>query len=123
LPVSRNNVGFQLNMDISEMFTMNGTAETISQGNAEDYRTNILYVLPLSKEGFRPGEYPVELGGNDILIRLSEVLRPEHDVILQAGRNLQIGTPGTGFPTLPFQVFTDNRGEYPASIVETSFSL
>lgn len=105
------------------MSVMNGSAKSISSGKDEDYVTRVDMILPLDPNEIPCKSYKVEYKNNVIEVSVKLIAEKEHDPIMNAIRNFQIGTPNqSGLPEmLPLEVFTDNRGVYPAILASVVF--
>ena len=110
-------------MDMAYTSMMNGIAKSISSGKSEDYVTRIDIVLPANYNDIACKPYKVKYKDYiiDVFIKLIE--EKEQDPILKAGGNFQYGTSNeSGLPEmLPFEVFTDNKGIYPAILASIVF--
>lgn len=118
-----NNDGIKLNMDMSNMSMMNGSAKSISSGKDEDFVTRIDLILPLTPEEIQSKLYEVEYKSNKIKVLIKIIDSKESDPIFNSVKNIQIGTPSeSGLPEmLPLEAFTDNRGIYPAVLASIIF--
>ena len=118
-----NNDGIKLNMDMSNMSMMNGSAKSISSGKDEDFVTRLDLILPLTPEEIQGKLYEVEYKNNKIEVIIKIIDSKESDPIFNSVKNIQIGTPSeSGLPEmLPLEAFTDNRGIYPAVLASIIF--
>lgn len=101
-------------MDMSNMSLMQGTAKSISGGSDDDYVTQICIVLPADKHTFPAGIYNVKYDDSLVEIKISKISKQEDDPVLKFSKDFNFGAPGSGLESIPFEAFTDNRGEYPA---------
>ncbi len=108
-------------MDMSYLAFTRGLPKVIAPGEPADYITSIIFIVPLDKNKLKSGTYSVQDSDKNIVVVLGEVAEAKNDLIWKLGHNLQIGASGTAVSTLPFNVFTDNRGKYPAITVELVF--
>ena len=113
--------GFKLDFDMAAMSFMQGSAKSISGGNDSDYVSKIELIAPFSPNTIPDGIYAVEYKNDQVDVRICTINSREDDPLLNSGRNFRIGTPVPDMPTLPFEVFTDNRGHYPAVLVSMIF--
>jgi hypothetical protein len=109
----KNRPEIALNFDMADFSLMQGKVNDILSGREDEYVTRIVMVLPLAPFEIHPGEYRIEYQARTVDIRLQIISDTQNDPIMRLGRNSHFGNPGTGVPTLPFWVFTDNRGKYP----------
>lgn len=113
--------GIKLNMDLADMSFVKGSAASILTGKSEDYVAVMYFVLPYQPSDIKIGDYKAEYRGYDVDIRLQVLQSADKDPIMKAGKGFFFGTPGTGVPSLPFEVFTDNKGEYPCVLATLVF--
>lgn len=105
------------------MFIMQGSAKSISSGNSEDYVTKIDMVLPIVFGNIPNGLFSLEYDGDKVDIKIVTIVRKEDDPIFSYAKNLDIGGISfeSGLGNIPFEAFTDNRGEYPSVLVTLVF--
>jgi len=115
------NSGIKLSMDIEEMSFIQGSALSIAHGEKTEYVTIVHLCLPIEEKEFISGQYNLDYNGQNIMINLEVVSSFEYDSINNFGKNFQIGTSGSGLPSLPFSVFSDNRAKYPAFFAKIIF--
>lgn len=117
------NSGIQLNMDIANISIINGNVKSISKGDSGEYLTRIDMILPFNSDELPCNKYEVkyEKGSVEVIIRL--IKDKSSDPLLSLCKNFQMGTPSqSGLPEmLPFEIFTDNRGKYPALLASILF--
>ena len=113
--------GIKLNLDMANMSMMNGSVDSISHGKPEEYVTTISFVLPYQPDDISAGDYLIEDHDHQIKVRLQVIKSTDDDPIMKLGKGWNFGTSGTGVPSLPFKVFTDNRGEYPCVLATLVF--
>lgn len=111
----------KLNMDMGNLSIIQGSAKSISGSQDGDYISKINLIIPLPPGQISDGSYNVEYKEEKLEVIISTLITSGQDPLLKAGMQIQIGTPGTGLPSLPFQVFTDNRGIYPAVLATVIF--
>src|SRR5437588_2768039 len=117
----RLNTGLTLNLDMANVSMTNGSVQELGSEEPERYETKVEFVVPFMPDEITPGDYQVEYDGKIVVILLRILAGPEEDPVFQFGKNLKFGVPGTGVPTLPFSVFTDNRGHYPCVLATLIF--
>jgi len=117
------NNGIKLNMDMAGTSFINGTAKSISSGENEDYVTRVDMILPFDSKEIPCQKYRLEYQNEIVEINIKLIKDKTFDPIMKAGSKFQIGTPNqSGLPEmLPFEVFTDNRGKYPALLASILF--
>lgn len=113
--------GVKLNLDMANMSMIKGSIDSISHGKPEEYVTTTSFVLPYQPDDISAGDYLIEDRGHQIKVRLQVIESPDNDPIMKCGKNWNIGASGTGVQPLPFEVFTDNRGEYPCVLATLVF--
>lgn len=115
--------GIKLNMDCTAMSFINGSAKSISSGKSEDFITRVDMILPFNPQEIESKQYEVEYKNNKIEIFIRIAGSKELDPIFNEIKNFKIGTPNqSGLPELlPLEVFTDNRGVYPAVLASVIF--
>ncbi len=96
-------------------------AQAIAAGRPDHYFTSIIFIIPLDPNKVKSGTYSVAEGDKNISVGLGVVAEAKNDLIWKLGQDFQIGVSGTDFSALPFEVFTDNRGKYPAVLAEIVF--
>ncbi len=117
----KNKESITLNLDLANMSMGNGSVDSISHGKPEEYLTTISFVLPYQPDEISAGDYLIEDHGHQIRVRLQIIKNTDDDPIMKLGKNWNLGVSGTGVPSLPFKVFTDNRGEYPCVLATLVF--
>lgn len=115
------NHGIKLNMDMSNMSFMQGTAKSISGGSDDDYVTQIGIVLPADKYMFPAGTYNEKYDDSLVEIKISKISKQEDDPVYKIAKNFNFGASGSGLESIPFEAFTDNRGQYPAILLTIAF--
>jgi len=115
--------GIKLNMDCSDIVFINGSAKSISSGKDDAFVTKIDMILPFNPQEIESKRYEVEYKENKIEVFIKIVGSKELDPIYIAIKDDKIGTPNeSGLPELfPLEVFTDNRGVYPAVFASIIF--
>jgi len=108
-------------MDMSNMSFMQGTAKSISGGSDDDYVTQIAIVLPADKYMFPAGVYKENYDDSLVEINISRISTQEDDPVYKSAKNFNFGASGSGLEFIPFEAFTDNRGEYPAILLTVVF--
>jgi len=116
-----NNHGIKLNMDMFNLSFMQGTEKAISGGSDDDYVTQIAFVLPADKYTFPAGVYKEKYDDSLVEIHISKISTQEDDPVYRNAKILDIGASGSGLEFIPFEAFTDNRGEYPAILLTVVF--
>ena len=115
--------GIQLNMDMADMAFMNGSAKSISKGESGEYVSRMDMILPFNSEELPCKKYAIEYQKQTVEIFIRLIEDKSSDPIMAFGRKFQIDTPSqSGLPEiLPFDIFTDNRGKYPALLASIVF--
>lgn len=106
---------------MANMSMIRGNIDSILVGKPEDYITKVSFVLPYHPADIRPGDYSIEDQTHQIKIRMRVLESADNDPIMKIGKNWNFGVSGTGVPSLPFEVFTDNQGEYPCAFATLVF--
>lgn len=106
---------------MSNMSFMQGTAKSISGGSDDNYVTKIDIVLPAEKYMFPVGFYNENYDDSLVEIKVSIVSKQEEDPVYNLAKNFNFGASGSGLEFIPFEAFTDNRGEYPAILLTIVF--
>ncbi len=104
----------KLNMDMSNMGFIQGTAKSISGGENEEYVSKIDMVLPIKFTKIPVEIYYAEYDGAKVDIKISTIEKQEDDIVFNSAKKLNIDASGSGLEMIPFKAFTDNRGKYPA---------
>jgi len=104
----------KLDMDINNLSFFQGSAKQISTANDIDYVSRLDMILPREYLQIPTGLFKVEYKNYTVDIKISLINNVEEDFIFNNAKNLNIGASGSGLDFLPFEAFTDNRGEYPA---------
>lgn len=108
-------------MDMSNVSYMEGTAKSICGGSDDDYVTKIDFVLKNKDFIFPSGVYREGFNGSLVEIKISQISTQDEDPVYRVGKDFNIGASGTGLDFIPFEAFTDNRGEYPATLLTIVF--
>jgi len=112
--------GIKLKMDMADMSFIQGNVNSILMGKSEDYDTVIDLILPYQPTDIKIGNYTIEYDGHAVNIQLQVLENADNDPIMINGKGFEFGL-GTGVPSLPFKVFTDNKGEYPCVLATLVF--
>lgn len=115
------NSSIKLNMDAADWSWGRDSPKEISSGNSEDYVSKIEMVLPVAFRVLPEGWHEIEYNGDLIGINISTINSKETDPVFSFAKNVKIGASGSGFEEIPFIAFTDNRGEYPATLATLIF--
>jgi len=94
------------------MSMIKGGVDSILAGKPEDYVTTVSFILPYQPADIKAGDYSIEDRGHQINIHLKVLENSHDDPIMKHGKDWDFGVSGTGVPSLPFEVFSDNKGEY-----------
>ncbi len=116
--------GIKLDMDMSYIsFMTQSNAKIISSGNDSDYITRVDLFLPFDSIKTPPLSYNVEYKGANINIKISLIENKSRDPFAPYFNKIRIGSSGqNGLPkSLPMEIFTDNRGKYPALLASVFF--
>lgn len=89
----------------------------ISVGEEDDYVTRVDFVLPDKIDNLREEDYIFHHADKQIQARVLTMNCEEDDPLIGVGSGIHIGASGSGFDTIPFNAFTDNRGKYPARLL------
>lgn len=108
-------------MDMAYMSFGRGKAKEISSGSSENYVSKIDMVLPVVFRVLPEGWFEVEYNGDTVGIKISTINNKDEDPVFSFAKNVNIGASGSGLELIPFEAFTDNRGEYPATLVTLIF--
>lgn len=111
----------KLNMDMSYMSMINGSAKSIADGSQEHYVTVVDFILDTEIDDIKFGTYTLEYKGSATQVLVALVENEQRDPIMAFGKDWNFGVSGTGVPSLPFSAFTDNRGNYPCVLIRTVF--
>jgi len=108
-------------MDMSAVAFSTGAVKSMSGGNKKDFSSHIAIVLPEKFSAIPTGEYLVDSEYGVVKVKFATIESEEHDPVYYPVREMNLGAGGSGLDTIPIQAFTDNRGEYPATIAEITF--
>lgn len=112
---------FKLNMDMQNFSYMDGSQQAIESGADEDYSTVIQVVIPITAAEITPGTYHEEYKGSDVEISVEVISGEYADPLARKFKDMLFGASGAPESSLPFKVFSDNRSEYPAYLIQAKF--
>ncbi len=114
--------GIALKFDIPSMSMTYGKADSILSGGSDTYVTRIDLILPFHPNDIKTGDYQEEYQGKIVDIRIKVISSLNEDPIMSMGKDWHFGAVDNGLPTtLPFSIFTDNRGKYPCVLAQLVF--
>lgn len=110
-------------MDMANISLSKGDARKLAQGNKEDYVTTVDVILPFDSNLVKSGEYSVEYHNQIVQVYIRNINSKEDDPIFKRMKGVNIGTSNqSGLPdVLPLEIFTDNKGVYPAVLASIVF--
>ncbi len=87
-----------------------------------DSVTEIGMILPILFGKIPNGSFSVKYKDELVHIDIRTINKKEEDPIFEYEKFIGIGTDDSGLEFIPFEAFTDNRGEYPTTFVTLIFS-
>lgn len=117
------NKGIELNMDMANMSMLNGSAKQISKGSEDNYVTRIDMMLPFSLGQIPCKNHKIQYNNKEIDILITLIENKTSDPLLRLGGSLHIGVSNQSglSEIIPLEIFTDNRGRYPALLASVVF--